>query len=129
MEGGAARFSLQQAVSAYVETFVMSCRGGCKPPGSQLQYYLVGLGQQILSPCSVLSLAHKGAEQSSPSVFHSTSLSLQRQEAPLELAQQNVFQCRTRQLPQARTTDLLLPLGHQPLSERQGECCIAIGTE
>lgn len=54
MEGGAARFSLQQAMCAYVETFVMSCRGGCKPPGSQLQYHLVGLGQQILSPCFVL---------------------------------------------------------------------------
>lgn len=55
-----------------------------------------------LLPCSVLSLAHNGAEQSSPTVFHSsTSLTLQRQEASLGLAQQSLLQCRTGQLPQA----------------------------
>lgn len=52
--------------------------------------------------CSALSLAHNGAEQSSPTVFHSsTSLSLQRQEALLGFAQQSLLQCRTGLLPPA----------------------------
>lgn len=72
MEGGTARFSLQQARSAYVHTLVMSCRGGCKPPGPQLQYHLVGLGQQIFTPalfCHLLTMGQSRAhpEPSTPS--------------------------------------------------------------
>lgn len=93
MKGETARFSLQQARSAYVYTLVMSCRGRCKPSGPQLQDRLVGLGQQILSHALFFHSIHP---------LSSTPPHPQLpKEALLGLAQQSLFPCRTGQLPQA----------------------------
>lgn len=44
----------------------MSCRGACKPPGPQLQYHLVGLGQQILCPALLCHLLTMGQSRAHP---------------------------------------------------------------
>lgn len=129
MEGGTARFSLQQARSAYVHMSVMSCRSRCKPPGPQLQHHLVGLGQQILSLALLCHLLTMGQSRATTASHSSTSLSLLRQEASLGLAQQSLLQCRTGHClkqhqgppsPARTPTSVSTAIQHSPcLSDRQ----------
>lgn len=93
-------------------------------PRTSVQYHLVGMGQQNLPSsvtCSQLGRAELTHCLPHPSACKDRKHYWDLPSKPLPV--------QDRATAPSNTRNFLLPLGHQPLSERQGECCTAIGTE